>query len=47
MYRHENVILDGAYKETRTIDEAGNVVVVKEPVTLAEFNRMNTFSVSG
>ncbi|HZZ76397.1 MAG TPA: pentapeptide repeat-containing protein [Puia sp.] len=43
MYRHRNVILEGAYKETRTTDPAGNVTVVKKPVTLDEFNQMNTF----
>jgi uncharacterized protein YjbI with pentapeptide repeats len=44
MYRHKNIILDGAYKETRITDETGNEVVVKEPVTLDEFNQMNSFA---
>jgi hypothetical protein len=46
MYRHQNVILYGAYKETRITDAAGNETVVKEPVTLDEFNRMNTFQIA-
>lgn len=45
-YRHANVYLDEAYKETRLTDTSGKEIVMREPVTLEEFNQMNSFELS-